>query len=79
MTDKSNILLCTILACCSIGDSISDHNSMSEQAMSDGEELGELETSEDVMLHVERGQYLSSDYNRNDGINLKKTRQKKSY
>ncbi len=47
--------------------------------MSDGEELGELETSEDVMLHVERGQYLSSDYNRNDGINLKKTRQKKSY
>ena len=39
----------------------------------------ELETSEDAMLHVARGQYFSSDYNRNDGIDLKKTWQKKSY
>ena len=37
VTDKSNILRCIILlACCSIGVSISDHNSMSEQTMSDG-------------------------------------------
>ena len=33
--------------------------------------IGEqLERSEDVMLHVARGQYLWSDYNRNDGINI---------
>ena len=39
----------------------------------------ESETLEDAMLHVARGQYFSSDYNRNDSIDLKKTWQKKSY